>query len=150
MEVADYRPTHVRVYVSLWLAALAAIAYVCRTSIAIAEKDIRAALELSEEEMGLVMGPAFFWTYALAQIPTAWLGERYGSRLMIVIFAAASSLATLQFGLADSLWMLLVARMAMGIGHQEQPSETAIESATGPQTYNRREATRAPPPRCHA
>ena len=110
------RPTHVRVYVSLWLAALAAIAYVCRTSIAVAEKEIRAALELSEEEMGLVMGPAFFWTYALAQIPTAWLGERYGSRLMIVIFAAASSLATLQFGLANSLWMLLVARMAMGIG----------------------------------
>jgi sugar phosphate permease len=113
---ADHRPTHVRVYVSLWLAALASIAYVCRTSIAIAEKDIRAALELSEEEMGLVMGPAFFWTYALAQIPTAWLGERYGSRLMIVLFAAASSLATLQFGLANSLLMLLVARMAMGIG----------------------------------
>lgn len=116
LDAADHRPTFVRVYASLWLAALAAIAYVCRTSIAVAEKEIRSSLELSEEQMGLVMGPAFFWTYALAQIPTAWLGERYGSRLMIVIFAAASSLATLQFGLADSLWMLLVARMAMGIG----------------------------------
>lgn len=114
-DSADRRPTHVRVSVSLWLAALAAIAYVSRTSVAVAEKDIRAALELSEADMGLVLGPAFFWAYALGQIPTAWLGQRYGSRLMLVLFAASSSIATLQFGLATSLLLLLVARMAMGL-----------------------------------
>ena len=75
--------THVRVYVSLWLAGVAAIAYVCRTGIAAAEETIRDALDLSEAEMGFALGPAFFWSYALAQIPTAWLGERYGSRLML-------------------------------------------------------------------
>lgn len=107
--------TAVRWRVALWLALAAAIAYLSRTSIAVAEKSIREALRLSESQMGLVMGPAFFWTYALAQIPTAWLGQRYGSRRMLVLFMVSGAFAVLLFGLAGSLVVLLVARMAMGI-----------------------------------
>lgn len=108
-------PTRVRWMVCLWLSAAAVIAYVSRTSIGVAEKTIRESLQISEREMGLVMGPAFFWTYALAQIPTAWLGQRFGSRMMLVIFTAAGSASVLLFGLANSLTVLIVARMAMGI-----------------------------------
>jgi sugar phosphate permease len=108
-------PSHVRVYVSLWLAGVAAIAYLCRTSIAVAEQTIRESLHVSEDDMGFVLGPAFFWSYALAQIPTAWLGERYGSRLMLPLFAITSALATLMFGLAPSLLFLVTARVLMGV-----------------------------------
>ena len=109
------RATHVRVYVSLWLAGIAAIAYVCRTSIAVAEQSIRESLNVSEDDMGFVLGPAFFWSYALAQIPTAWLGQRYGSRWMLPLFAVASAMATLMFGLAPTLGVLILARVLMGI-----------------------------------
>jgi len=109
------RATRVRWCVDAWLSAAAAIAYISRTSLAVAEEDIRTAIGINEDQMGLVMGPAFFWTYALAQIPTAWLGQRYGSRSMLVLFTAACSASVLMFGLADSLAMLLLARMAMGI-----------------------------------
>lgn len=108
-------PTNVRWCVSFWLAAVAAIAYLCRMSIGPAEAEIRTALSLTEKQMGLVMGPAFFWPYALTQIPTAWLGQRFGSRRMLTLFTIGSSLAVLAFALSDSLSMLIVAWMALGI-----------------------------------
>ncbi|REJ95301.1 MAG: MFS transporter [Planctomycetota bacterium] len=108
------KPTRVRVSVLLWLAVLAAIAYLSRTSITVAEETIRDDLGLTDDQMGYAMG-AFFWTYALTQIPTAWLGQRFGSRWMLSLFAAASALATLQFSLAGSLAILITARMLMGV-----------------------------------
>lgn len=111
----DSKPTRVRWLVCLWMSAAAVIAYLSRTSISVADTTIRDSLRISEDEMGLVMGPAFFWTYALAQIPTAWLGQRFGSRMMLVIFTAAGSASVLLFGLANSLTVLILARMAMGI-----------------------------------
>ena len=55
--------------------------------ISVAEKTIRGDLGLSEEQMGLILGPAFFWTYALAQIPSSRLGERLGARRSLPLFA---------------------------------------------------------------
>jgi sugar phosphate permease len=114
-EDGDSTATRVRWMVGAWLAAAAAIAYLSRTSIGAAQDDIRRSLSLSEAQIGLVMGPAFFWTYALTQIPTAWLGQRYGSRRMLTLFTAGSSLAVLAFRSADSFAMLLLAWMAMGV-----------------------------------
>jgi len=108
--------TNVRWCVAVWLAVVAAIAYLSRTSIGAAQGEIRTALSISEYEMGLVMGPAFFWPYALTQIPTAWLGQRFGSRLMLPLFTAGSSLAVMIFSGSISLSMLLIAWMTMGIG----------------------------------
>lgn len=107
--------TKVRWRVSVWLAAVAAIAYLSRTSIGAAQHDISGSLALTEKQMGLVMGPAFFWTYALTQIPTAWLGQRFGSRRMLALFTAGSSLAVLAFSQAHTFVVLLLAWMAMGV-----------------------------------
>ncbi|MBL8848617.1 MAG: MFS transporter [Planctomycetaceae bacterium] len=112
----DAPATRVRWIVAVWLAMAAAIAYLSRTSIGAAQDGIRSSLSLTEAQMGFVMGPAFFWPYALTQIPTAWLGQRFGSRLMLSLFTAGSSLAVLVFSGAASLPMLLLAWMAMGIG----------------------------------
>ena len=79
--------THVRFVVSTWLAMAAVFAYLCRNSLVVAESSLRADLGITESQMGFILGPAFFWTYALAQIPTAWLAERYGSRRCLPIFS---------------------------------------------------------------
>jgi sugar phosphate permease len=115
MEVADYRATNVRVYVSLWLAVVAAIAYVCRTSIAVAEDDIRASLRISEDDMGLIFGPAFFWVYAAAQIPTAWVTKQYGSRRALTLFSFLGAGAIAMTSLVQGFWDLTGARVALGI-----------------------------------
>lgn len=87
------RPTSARAWVMVWLCAAAAISYVHRNSIAVAEEAIRLDLGLSKTQMGWVLG-AFFWGYAVLQIPSGWVGDRYGSRGPLALFSAAWSIAT--------------------------------------------------------
>ncbi|HUG71180.1 MAG TPA: MFS transporter [Pirellulaceae bacterium] len=108
-------PTKVRFAVSAWLAMAAVFAYLCRNSLVVAESDLRRDLGISEEQMGIILGPAFFWTYALAQIPTAWLGERFGSRKCLPAFAATWSVATAAIGLASGFGLLLASRIGNGV-----------------------------------
>ena len=109
-------PTHVRTRLAGWLAAAACIAYVCRNSLAVVESTIRTEVGISEDMMGLIMGPAFFWSYALAQVPGGALGQRFGTRRCLAFFSVLTSAATAAFGLALSSAMLLVSRIAGGIG----------------------------------
>ena len=104
--------TRVRLVVSTWLAAMAAQAYLCRLSIGVAEKTIRHDLGLTEAQMGLILGPAFFWTYALAQLPSSRLGEWLGARNSLPCFICVWSIATALFGtvtwfpLVMGIWMV--------------------------------------------
>ena len=91
------------------------LAYLCRNSLVVAESQLRADLGLSESQMGFILGPAFFWTYALAQIPTAWLGERYGTRRCLPVFSAAWSLASAMIALATGFGWVLASRLSSGI-----------------------------------
>ncbi|MCA9123830.1 MAG: MFS transporter [Planctomycetaceae bacterium] len=108
-------PTRIRFAVTAWLAMAAVFAYLCRNSLVVAESQLRADLALTEDQMGFILGPAFFWTYALAQIPTAWLGERLGSRRCLPVFAAAWSIATGAIAFASGYGLLLASRIGNGI-----------------------------------
>ncbi len=107
-------PTRARFTLSAWLAGSAAIAYLSRSCIVVAEKTIRLDLGLSEEQMGWVLG-LFFWSYAFAQIPGGRLGERFGSRRCLPAFAVLWSVATAVFALATGTALLLVGRVASGV-----------------------------------
>lgn len=105
----------VRHIVTVWLAGMAAFAYLCRTSISVVQKDIRVDLRLTENQMGMILGPAFFWTYALAQIPAGRLGERLGARLSLPLFACLWSLATATFGLFHWFPLVMLNWMLVGL-----------------------------------
>lgn len=109
------KPTRVRFAVTAWLAVAAALAYLCRNSLPVAESQLRAELGISEEQMGFILGPAFFWTYALAQIPTAWLGERFGSRRCLPLFAVIWSSASAMIALASGFTVVLASRIGNGV-----------------------------------
>jgi ACS family glucarate transporter-like MFS transporter/ACS family D-galactonate transporter-like MFS transporter len=91
------------------------LAYACRNSIAVAEATIRHDLGLSEIQMGIILGPAFFWPYALAQIPIGALGQRYGSRWIIPLLSIIWSAATACFGLGANALALIVSRAVTGL-----------------------------------
>jgi MFS family permease len=123
-DPADPRPTLVRYFVLVWLCLAAAISYVCRNSLAVAEKTIRQDLGLQdthflgirltpEDQMGWVMG-AFFLTYAAFQLPTGWLGHVWGSRRCLPLFSALWSLASALLGVAPGWLALAGARLGMG------------------------------------
>ena len=105
----------VRFQLSIWLAAVAAIAYVCRTSISVAEKTIREDIGLTEDQMGFILGPAFFWSYALAQIPGGTLGQAVGSRRALTYFSLALSGASAFMAAAYGYSILLAGRLLGGV-----------------------------------
>jgi sugar phosphate permease len=104
-----------RAGLSAWLCAGAIIAYLCRNSLAVAEKTIRLDLDISEETMGFILGPAFFWSYALFQIPGGLLGKKFGSRIWLPVFSAVSAGATMLLALATGTVGLLSARIGTGV-----------------------------------
>ena len=106
-------PTRTRYFVLAWLCLAATIAYICRNSIGVAESTIRRDLDLSEEAMAWVLS-SFFLVYALGQIPASWLGNYWGSRRSIPLFALVWSAATGAMGLATGSPLLLLARVANG------------------------------------
>jgi ACS family glucarate transporter-like MFS transporter/ACS family D-galactonate transporter-like MFS transporter len=107
------RPTVVRFAVLAWLCAAAALAYVSRNAIGVAESTVRGDLGLTREQSGWLMS-AFFISYAVCQIPGAWVGQRFGARRALPVFAVAWSLATSAMA-AGSFLILIVARAAKGL-----------------------------------
>src|SRR5260370_39971100 len=110
---SDVPATRVRHVVLAGLCLAAAIAYIDRNCIGVAEGVIGADLRLSEYEMGAAMS-AFFVTYAVFQLPGGWLAHVWGSRRTLPLLSAVWSAATALAALPGGLPMLLAPRLTMG------------------------------------
>lgn len=108
------RATTARYEALCWLTVVAALSYLCRNAPGMAEKQIRDSLGLTLEQSGWFMG-AFFWTYAICQIPSGSIAQQYGTRLSLTTFAVAWSMAAMGIGLANGFWFLVVAQLVMGV-----------------------------------
>lgn len=108
------RPTWVRYRVLSWLTLSAALAYLTRNAVGVAESTIREDLGLSYQQSGWFMA-AFFWTYAVFQVPTGWLAHRYGTKSALTGFALLGSFAALVTGIAPGLGVLVIAQMLLGV-----------------------------------
>lgn len=105
--------TRVRYQVLGALCVAAALAYVMRNAIGAAESTVRADLGMSKEQSGVLMS-AFFWPYALFQIPAAALTQRIGFARALALFAGLWSLACALFASGD-FRMMVGARAFMGV-----------------------------------
>jgi len=110
----NQRASWVRWQVLGWLCSAATIAYICRQSIGVAESSIRESTGLDKTQMGFVMS-AFFWSYALSQIPAGATGQALGSRRMLPLVSVAWSVATGAMALATGMFGLIATRVANGI-----------------------------------
>lgn len=107
-------PTTIRYRTLTWLTLAAALAYLCRNAVGVAESTVREDLGFTLEQSGWFMG-AFFWTYSLFQVPSGWLAERWGTRFTLSLFAFAWSVATFGIGVAPGFGLLIVAQLVMGV-----------------------------------
>ena len=102
----------------VWLTTAAALAYLCRNALGVAESTIREELGLTLEQSGWILG-GFFWTYATLTIPTALFGHARGPRVALTVFAVSWSAATAAMGLAPAALagfvVLLAAQLTMGV-----------------------------------
>lgn len=108
------RPTTIRYRALAWLTTAAALAYLCRNAVGVAESTIREDLGLTLGQSGWFMG-AFFWTYALFQVPSGWFSQRCGTRIALTIFALGWLVGTLGIGVAPGFWLLIAAQLMMGV-----------------------------------
>lgn len=100
------------------------IAYVDRTnlSVVLAIGDFRQLFHLTDVDRG-VLNSAFFWSYALLQIPAGWAVDRFGTKLPYSICFLFWSLVSAATGLIQNIGQLISARLLLGVG--ESISTTA-------------------------
>lgn len=108
------RDTRVRYGVLVLLSLASISAYLTRICISTANTTIQRDLKLDSEQMGVVMA-AFFIGYAWFQIPTGWLGLRYGARWTMAALSVATSLCSIWTGLAVGIGQLWWSRVGLGV-----------------------------------
>lgn len=89
--------------------------YLDRGSLSAAAPVLTADLSISPSNLGLLFS-AFFWTYALGQIPAGWLVDRYPVKWVYGLGFLVWALATIATGWALGFASLLACRFALGIG----------------------------------
>lgn len=104
------------------------INYFDRISLSVAGPQLQQTLGLSQTELGLLLS-AFFWTYALSQIPAGMILDRWGvtrvGRWSAGLWGVASAITALSSGFAG----IFAARALLGLA--EAPSFPANSKATG-------------------
>ena len=122
------KPTRRRYLVIAAAFLMAVLLYLDRFCVGIAEPYIRQDLGLTKQQMGIFLS-AFFWTYALGQVPAGWMSDRYGARSMLTIYILTWSIFTALMGLAGGFVMLLITRAAYGLGQSgAYPTSSTIIS----------------------
>jgi ACS family D-galactonate transporter-like MFS transporter len=100
----------------IWMCFLAnAISYIDRANLAIAAPAIRAELGIDAAAMGLVLS-AFFWTYAVMQLPAGWFIDKVGVRISLAFAVTWWSLFTVATGAARGVSQFIGARLMLGLG----------------------------------
>jgi MFS family permease len=110
-------PTAVRHLILAGLTSSVVVAYLTRSALAPAGSLIQAELHLSNTAMGQVLG---VWAlgYVCFQLPGGWLGEWFGRRATLPIYALGWSICALLTAAATSYsglwWSRLIFGMAQG------------------------------------
>ena len=114
------RPTNIRYIVLFGLCLAASLAYIHRGCLSIVERTARDEMGLTTSQTGLALG-AFFWAYALFQIPTGLLVDAWGPRRSLFLFGVlgaitvAMAAGTMWVDAATGFVILLGSRILMGI-----------------------------------
>ncbi|HEX8354953.1 MAG TPA: MFS transporter [Pyrinomonadaceae bacterium] len=109
------RATAVRYKVLGFLFALAALTYLDRLAISAAAPFITREFDLTPVQMGYIFS-AFTLTYALFEIPTGWLGDRFGTRRTLTRIVLWWSAFTALTAAARGFWSLFLMRLLFGMG----------------------------------
>ena len=122
------RVPRLRWRISALIAGGVLINYFDRISLSVAGPQLERSFQLTPAELGVLFS-AFFWSYALLQIPTGLILDRLGvtrlGRWSAFLWGAAQALTACAGGFAG----VFAARLVLGIA--EAPSFPASSKATG-------------------
>lgn len=107
--------THVRWWIIFLCFLATTINYIDRTNLAVAAPFISKDLHINSALMGLVLS-AFFWTYAIFQLPSGWFVDRFGPRVSYTFACIWWSVMTGLVALVSGFATLFGARLLLGAG----------------------------------
>ncbi|HVT48290.1 MAG TPA: MFS transporter [Vicinamibacterales bacterium] len=108
-------PTNARAVTARLALALAVIMYIDRVTLSQAMPFISVDIHLTPVEKGLIFS-AFGWAYAMFEIPGGWLGDRLGSRRVLMRIVIWWSCFTAATGLVWNWTSLLISQTLFGVG----------------------------------
>jgi ACS family glucarate transporter-like MFS transporter len=117
-------PSRTRWKILALLTLISIITYVDRVNISVAARQMMPALGLTQMQMGYVFS-AFVLGYALFQIPGGWLGDRWGTLLVlagaVVWWSMFTALTAVAGTLPTAEWLgvlgsLVLIRFLIGVG----------------------------------
>ncbi len=92
------------------------LSFIDRYILGLLVEPIKADLELSDTQMGLLLGPAFAIFYALMGLPLGWMAD-HKNRVRLVAFGVGLwSIATVMSGIARNFTHLFLMRIGVGVG----------------------------------
>ena len=106
-------PTYIRHRVIAVTGLMSILLYLDRFCISFAEIFIKEEFGLDDSQIGWILG-CFFLTYALGQVPSGWLTDRFGARIMLTAYILFWSLFTGLTGAAYAFVVLLICRAGFG------------------------------------
>ena len=107
------RPSYIRIAVAGLLTLMACLLYLDRYAVGIASESMRVDLKMTQTQMSWFLS-AFFWSYALCQVPAGWLSDRFGPRVMLTAYILGWSLFTGLLGVTTQVGMVLFLRFLCG------------------------------------
>lgn len=107
-------PTSVRRRVLAIAFAASLLLYLDRFCWTFAQRLIKDDLGLTRDQVGYCHS-AFFLSYALLQVPTGWLADRFGTRRMLALYVVSWSLFTAAMGWTAGFLSLFLVRILLGI-----------------------------------
>jgi MFS family permease len=111
--LSSQQPTNVRYRIIALSIFMSLVLYLDRNAPSSMMNSIVSDLEITNGQFG-TSNKAFFWLYALFQVPAGMLADRFGARRMLTIYVIAWSLATIALGFVPGLWGLIGLRGVMG------------------------------------
>ncbi|MFH0725379.1 MAG: MFS transporter [Pseudomonadota bacterium] len=110
-----YQLSSYRWIIILLLSVSYLIAYVHRLCPAVLAQDLMKTFNASGAVVGL-MASAYFYPYALMQIPSGIIADKLGPRLLVTLCMCLASVGALLFSLAESVTAAFWARVLVGFG----------------------------------
>jgi MFS family permease len=107
------------------LSVLSMITFLDRIALSSASGNIMDELHISTVQWGWILG-MFTIAYAAFEIPTGWLGDRFGGKRILIRVVLWWSFFTIMTGFSSSFMMLLCVRFLFGMGEAGAYPNTSI------------------------
>lgn len=116
-DMGDQYPSPLHANYALGVLTIAYIfSFVDRQILSLLVEPIRADLQITDFQMGLLQGMAFALFYTILGLPLGRLADRFSRKIIVGVGVFCWSLMTAACGLSKNFTTLFVTRMGVGVG----------------------------------